>query len=58
MSLYTAFRNALEEGIHIPDENWDAVKPFLKLRHYKKNDVIIREKITFLQLQLAVYATM
>jgi len=43
MSLFTAFRNALEEGIHIPDENWDAVKPFLKLRHYEKNEVIIRE---------------
>ena len=43
MSLYNAFRNALEEGAPIPDENWSSIRPLLKLRHYKKGEYIISE---------------
>lgn len=43
MSLYRAFRTALEEGAPIQDENWSHIRPFLKLRRFKKGEYIIRE---------------
>ncbi len=43
MSLYNAFRNALEEGSPIDNEDWSYIRPLLKLRHYKKGEYIIRE---------------
>lgn len=42
-NLYNAFRAALEEGAPILDENWSNIKPFLKLRYFKKGEYIIRE---------------
>lgn len=43
MSLYNAFRTAIEEGIPIKEENWTYILSYLKLRHFKKGDYIIRE---------------
>lgn len=42
-NLYNAFRAALEEGAPILDENWSNIKPFLKLRYFKKGEYIVRE---------------
>lgn len=41
--MYESFRIALEEGAPITEENWAAIKPCLKLRHFEKGDVIIEE---------------
>lgn len=41
-SPYQAFRSALEEEVPLQDENWDFIRPFLKLRHFKKGEYIIR----------------
>ncbi|WP_299523734.1 Crp/Fnr family transcriptional regulator [Winogradskyella sp.] len=38
---YQLFRTALEEGAPITDENWDTIKPHLKLRHFNKGEAII-----------------
>jgi len=42
-NLYIAFRSALEEGAPIENESWAKIKPFLKVRNFKKGEYIIQE---------------
>lgn len=41
-TAYDSFRAALSEGATITDENWIAIKPHLKLRDFKKGEMIVR----------------
>ena len=43
MDMYSAFRQAVEEGETIPDEVWEFMRPYLKLRHFKKGEFIVRQ---------------